>query len=60
MRLGRSIDDYVMCFLLWNFEFNTIEYNTVINIQNKTVNIFSILLINVINILRRIIERLFK
>jgi len=43
-----------------NFEFNTIKYNTVINFYNKTVSMFSISLINGINIMRRIIERLFK
>ena len=43
-----------------NFQFNNIKYNTVINFHNKAVSIFSASLINVIDILRRIAERLFK
>ena len=42
------------------FEFNTIKYNAVIDCENKTVSMFSISLINAINILRRITEGLFK
>ncbi|UVE41739.1 hypothetical protein KTC92_04490 [Clostridium sp. CM027] len=34
-----------------NFEFNTIKYNTINNIQNNAIDLFSILLINAINIL---------
>lgn len=29
----------IFCYV--NFEFNTIKYNTVINIHNKTINVFS-------------------
>ena len=47
-------------FCCANFGFNTTKYNTVIDFCNKTVGMFSILLINVINILRGIIERLFR
>ena len=41
-----------------NFEFHSIKYNTVINILNKAVSIFSIWLINVINKLIRITKGL--
>ena len=43
-----------------NFEFSTIKYNTVNNIQNNTGDSFSALSINAINVLRRITEGLFK
>jgi len=43
-----------------NFEFSAIKYNTVVDFYNKTVSMFFVLLINGINILRRIIEGLFK
>jgi len=42
------------------FEFNTFKYNAIIDCYNKPVSMFFILLLNVINILRRITERLFK
>ncbi|MGH4052979.1 MAG: hypothetical protein ACREVX_16910 [Clostridium sp.] len=42
------------CFV--NLEFNTIKCNTVINLDIKTVGIFFIALINVMNILTRIID----
>jgi len=42
------------CFFCFeNFEFNTIKYGKVINIHNKTVNVSSILLINVINAIKK-------
>jgi hypothetical protein len=44
----------VFCFA--NFEFNTIKCNTVISLGNKTVGMFFISLINVMNILKRIID----
>ena len=47
-------------FCCANLKTHTCQYNTVINFHNKTVGIFSISLINIVNILRRIIERLFK
>ncbi|GCD10318.1 hypothetical protein Ctaglu_19410 [Clostridium tagluense] len=47
-------------FCVEKFKFNTIKYNTVGNICNKAVSIFSISLINIINILIRITKRLFK
>ena len=47
-------------FCVANSKFNNIKYDTTINIQNKTQNVSSILLINDINMLRRIINRLFK
>ena len=42
------------------FEFNNIKYNAVIDCHNKPVSMFFILLLNIINMLRRITERLFK
>jgi len=50
----------ICVFCSTNFEFNNNKYNTVIDFCNKTVSIFSISLINGINILRRIIEGLFR
>ncbi len=48
------------CFFCFaKFELNTIKYNTVININNKTVYIFCSLLVNVINILIRITKDYF-
>ena len=44
----------VFCFAY--FKFNTIKCNTVIDLDNKTVGIFFIALINVMNILTRIID----
>ena len=44
----------VFCFA--NFEFNTLKCNAVIDLDNKTVGIFFISLINVLNILTRIID----
>jgi len=48
----------VFCFV--NFELNTMKCNAVINCENKTVSVFFVSLINMINILREITERLFK
>ncbi|HEY8892302.1 MAG TPA: hypothetical protein VIM70_18870 [Clostridium sp.] len=42
------------------FEFNNIKYNAVIDCHNKPVSMFFILLLNMINMLIRITERLFK
>ena len=51
----------VMPFIFYpEFEFNTFKYNAIIDCYNKPVSMFFILLLNVINILRRITERLFK
>jgi len=46
----------VRVFSFANLEFNTIKCNAVIDLDNKTVGIFYIALINVISILTRIIN----
>jgi len=43
-----------------NFEINNIKYNIAINYINKAISMFFVSLINVIIILRKITERLFK